>query len=819
MADTDLIARVYPLRGGRTFSIETITKNPRCMPPLEVPPQPIENRGARESTEPLPDDYKDSDVNLRLLPYIELRFRNGPRASSGFVFGKDPYTCDIVLPDVEYISRRHFAVTYKRFDDGYYRLIVRDLDSTCGTAVAYDRQKTGSRMKFDWIIGGFKFPDRTELFTVKPHKHLKFLIVVARHNITSPTYIRNVQQFLHGTAGAEHLLNTLGLQSGIETERHSQVHSPNRDRILLFEGWIARGTFGMVSHYWDVSTGKEYACKEPLGEYKKKAWENEINIMKSISHEHIVRLCFSEMVPKPRMFLEYMPLGNLDQESTRSPITYDESIIISHQSLSALAYLHGRAQPVAHRDLKPENILVHSRGVDSNPNYLHVKLADFGLSKEGRLKTLCGTRVYLPPEMQNGQKPEGYTLAVDIWSLGVVILQYAYGLPPPHPYMDHEGIQWCEKIVRHVSGVNSEGLINILRRMLVIDGNMRPSATACLGETSRLVTLSQGRFVAPSPASYAAGYGAMHHIPQEGYEGERQETLRGPPHSGGNASSAETIIYNPPEEPTQVWRNTPSNSHLSAQQVIDDHDGTLYIVIRQQQRVSMRTSDYHVNISEAMTAAGLSKNERAKHIRELRKRTEVTNENGRLWAPFEHSVPFCLRLGLEELNKLFSCRPQPPFNREDSPILRHHFGLSQGSVNQLPSIPVSSDRGGPSGEKGSYENRTNDEIAARRNWEPELTDSVATFDPRNSLADSFGQSKGIDESRCTTVGNFASCGPDAGSIPHNSHNEIQLETENAPMVEADHISRYTERSYANGSYLAPPNRSYEQLLKGVQKWP
>jgi len=63
--------------------------------------------------------------------------------------------------------------------------------------------------------------------------------------------------------------------------------------------------------------------------------------------------------------------------------------------LLAIEYIH--SLNVVYRDLKPENILVASDG--------HIKLADFGLAKEGikgggsKAKSFCGSPAYLPPEM------------------------------------------------------------------------------------------------------------------------------------------------------------------------------------------------------------------------------------------------------------------------------------------------------------------------------------------------------------------------------------------------------------------------------------
>lgn len=140
-----------------------------------------------------------------------------------------------------------------------------------------------------------------------------------------------------------------------------------------------------------------------------------------------------------------MPFGNLEDAHRKAPFSQDECLVIFQQTLSALVYLHGQSEPVAHRDLKPENILVQYRHAEKNPNYLHLKSSDFGLSKTGSLKTMCGSETYVPPEIVNNYTSEKYTKAVDIWSLGVVMFRYAYGLP--HPGFG-VGMEWCKKIVK-----------------------------------------------------------------------------------------------------------------------------------------------------------------------------------------------------------------------------------------------------------------------------------------------------------------------------------------------------------------------------------
>lgn len=138
--------------------------------------------------------------------------------------------------------------------------------------------------------------------------------------------------------------------------------------------------------------------------------------------------------------------GNLARpwEQKDRPIwEIDQIVSILEQSLRALASLHARPNPVIHRDIKPGNILVAdpSSGPNDGESGPHIKLADFGLAIEGtHCRGESGTYVYMAPELYESGS---YSSKIDIWSLGVVILQLLMNgnLPAPSQYM--QGQEWC----------------------------------------------------------------------------------------------------------------------------------------------------------------------------------------------------------------------------------------------------------------------------------------------------------------------------------------------------------------------------------------
>lgn len=101
--------------------------------------------------------------------------------------------------------------------------------------------------------------------------------------------------------------------------------------------------------------------------------------------------------------------------------------------LCGVQHLHSCG--IVHRDVKPENLLLSQS--DSLSRRPVVKLCDLGLAaqlpKSGKLTEICGTELYMAPEML--LKTDGYSSEVDLWACGVTAYLMLLG---NYPYVDSE---------------------------------------------------------------------------------------------------------------------------------------------------------------------------------------------------------------------------------------------------------------------------------------------------------------------------------------------------------------------------------------------
>ncbi|XP_068213701.1 serine/threonine-protein kinase Sgk2-like [Palaemon carinicauda] len=148
-------------------------------------------------------------------------------------------------------------------------------------------------------------------------------------------------------------------------------------------------------------------------------------LIKMLNHPYLVQLHFAFTTPQKIFFvMDYVNGGELFFHLQKERIFAEpRARFYAAEICCALTYMHSKG--IVYRDLKPENILLDTEG--------HIVLTDFGLCKEGlqtnasKTGTFCGTPEYLAPEILKKQQ---YSRSVDWWTLGAVLYEMMYGLPP-----------------------------------------------------------------------------------------------------------------------------------------------------------------------------------------------------------------------------------------------------------------------------------------------------------------------------------------------------------------------------------------------------
>lgn len=215
----------------------------------------------------------------------------------------------------------------------------------------------------------------------------------------------------------------------------------------------------------------------------------EINILKKINHPNIVKYheAFTDIANNVYIVTEYCNAGSLDAfiAKSKNAIVHSENDIkvLARQLRDGLEYL--LKNNILHRDIKPQNILlcysgngtVNSKGdKDTSPrdcrNYT-LKIADMGFAKQFdnleddnvMMKTLCGTPIYLSPEIIKNKK---YTIVSDLWSIGILIYELVFNgdFPFHKPTNILELIRNVDNMVIKFPRKISDELMDMLTRLL-----------------------------------------------------------------------------------------------------------------------------------------------------------------------------------------------------------------------------------------------------------------------------------------------------------------------------------------------------------------
>lgn len=228
--------------------------------------------------------------------------------------------------------------------------------------------------------------------------------------------------------------------------------------------FVRSGMFGDVYTGVNMETGDLLAVKEIKLQDSRTfrstvdQIHNEMTVLERLNHPNVVTYYGVEVHrEKVYIFMEFCQGGSLADLLAHGRIE-DENVLKVYvvQLLEGLAYIH--SQHILHRDIKPANILLDHRGM--------IKYSDFGSALyvspptdpevryediQPELQHLAGTPMYMAPEIILGTK-KGDFGAMDIWSLGCVILEMMTG-STPWSEMDNE---WA--IMYHVAAMHTPSI-------------------------------------------------------------------------------------------------------------------------------------------------------------------------------------------------------------------------------------------------------------------------------------------------------------------------------------------------------------------------
>jgi len=280
----------------------------------------------------------------------------------------------------------------------------------------------------------------------------------------------------------------------VEKIKSKEDNEESRSRTDLGE-WrkgeiIGKGAYGTVYMGLNLQSGEMMAVKQIATNSdpeELKDLQDEINVMKKLSHKHIVSYLGAQWDGGTRelyIFTEWVPAGSLvDILKKFGRLTESIARTYTKQILLGLKYLHDN--DVIHLDIKPGNVLINDLGT--------VKLADFGaarqltsgqsISKKEELE-FRGTPYFMAPELIRQEK-QGRK--ADIWSVGGTVLNMFTGNPP----WSSKGIDTAMALMFYISNADSPpteeypdnaslALVEFLNRCFDFNEETRPTTDQLL---------------------------------------------------------------------------------------------------------------------------------------------------------------------------------------------------------------------------------------------------------------------------------------------------------------------------------------------------
>lgn len=248
---------------------------------------------------------------------------------------------------------------------------------------------------------------------------------------------------------------------------------------------LGKGSYAIVKICTDKLTNENYAMKiynksELKDKVRKRCVNNEIETLKRISHENIIKLIevieLKEYILIVQELFQGISLSQYYKKNWKSEDLSKEKEkayrIILKQIFNALNYLHNNN--IAHLDIKLDNILINKN--------LEIKIIDFGFAVYDPNKSLNnffgGTPNYMSPEIV--LKRPYVSILSDIWSLGILIFKLFCNEYPFKGFTEKDLYNSIKKGKFRIKCYVNYDVKKLINSMLVLEPNKRLSCEQLL---------------------------------------------------------------------------------------------------------------------------------------------------------------------------------------------------------------------------------------------------------------------------------------------------------------------------------------------------
>jgi serine/threonine protein kinase len=242
------------------------------------------------------------------------------------------------------------------------------------------------------------------------------------------SYMNVLPKSIHSSESKSHMLIT-------EPTKHlddklKQCSAQKSKLLIRYDKMIGKGSFSEV--YLGQYKGNDVAIKtistDCLDNKITKQLQRELQVIRVLHanpHQNIVTYHKTMNTGSRIIIVMEMCSGGELSKYIKNRTKFNITDIQSFFSQIISGYKHLLKHNIVHRDIKSANILLSA-------DQKIIKFIDFGLSKilsSDLNQTICGSPLYMAPELLNHQK---YDSKSDIWSIGVLLYEMIYGVTPFH---------------------------------------------------------------------------------------------------------------------------------------------------------------------------------------------------------------------------------------------------------------------------------------------------------------------------------------------------------------------------------------------------